>query len=604
MNQFRDTIICSVCLLIAASLFFVAGQQLDDINTQRHEMKLIMNQPLENAPPSLAFATVAMGAFRGLVVDILWMRADKLKEDGKFFDAKQLAEWISVLQPRFATVWEFHAWNMAYNISVAIPASQPEQRWQWVRNGYELLRDKGIQYNPKSILLYRELGRIFQHKMGGISDDAHKYYKIQFAREIGPIIGQFTDADIVQLMETPKTWDALVADPNIARFVKAMQTADPAFSDDGEVFVDSYFALLDNADRFAPDANRVLDSYIASQEEPNTLDAFDDFARADVLKRTWKMDVGLMHEVNRKFGPVDFKDPNKVLTLDWCHPDSHAIYWAALGLKLGAEQEERELDASEVNTDRIILHSLQNLFRYGKIHFYPRAIYPTLEDGSQATEPEFIVDAFLRPDLRMFDHYNDAVSAVLEKYKDDRIRLESLGNGYRNMLKNAVLSFYQARITGQALRIYKILQDTFPRPEFTVPLEEFARNRFLEEMRETFGINDAREQISALLKDSYYLYALQEDDEAIGRQELAVQLREYFMAEYGEENKTRVTLPPMGELHLLSMQDFLEDQNYPDYLKQNYVARLQYQQPEAFKTFQKWMEKQQANQPSSRPPEK
>ena len=129
-----------------------------------------------------------MGAFRGLVVDILWMRADKLKEEGQFFDARQLAEWITKLQPRFAAVWEFHAWNMAYNISVAIPATQPEQRWRWVKNGYELLRDEGIPLNPKSIPLYRELGRIFQHKLGGVSDDAQEYYKLQFAEEIGPLL--------------------------------------------------------------------------------------------------------------------------------------------------------------------------------------------------------------------------------------------------------------------------------------------------------------------------------------------------------------------------------------------------------------------------------
>ncbi len=139
-------------------------------------------------PPSLAFATVAMGAFRGLVVDILWMRADKLKEEGQFFDARQLAEWITKLQPRFAAVWEFHAWNMAYNISVAIPATQPEQRWRWVKNGYELLRDEGIPLNPKSIQLYRELARIFQHKLGGVSDDCQEYYKLQFAEEIGPLL--------------------------------------------------------------------------------------------------------------------------------------------------------------------------------------------------------------------------------------------------------------------------------------------------------------------------------------------------------------------------------------------------------------------------------
>jgi len=108
-----------------------AGMQLDFINSQREDMDLIIDKP-ENVPPSLAFATVATGAFRGLAVDALWMRADRLKEEGQFFDARQLAEWITTLQPRFASVWEFHAWNMAYNISVAIPATQPDQRWQWV----------------------------------------------------------------------------------------------------------------------------------------------------------------------------------------------------------------------------------------------------------------------------------------------------------------------------------------------------------------------------------------------------------------------------------------------------------------------------------------
>jgi len=155
--RLRDIIICSVCVVIAAVLLICAGMQLDYINSQRKQMGLVINEPLENAPPSLAFATIATGAFRGLAVDILCMRAEALKEKGQFFDARQLAEWITTLQPRFASVWIFHAWNMAYNISVTIPATQPEQRWRWVKNGYELLRDQGIELNPKSIQLYHEL---------------------------------------------------------------------------------------------------------------------------------------------------------------------------------------------------------------------------------------------------------------------------------------------------------------------------------------------------------------------------------------------------------------------------------------------------------------
>ncbi|MHC4739242.1 MAG: hypothetical protein ACYS9Y_10100, partial [Planctomycetota bacterium] len=71
--RLRDTIIRFICIILAIGLLIIAGMQLDYINSQRQQMKLISNEPLENAPPSLAFATVAMDAFRGLVVDILWL---------------------------------------------------------------------------------------------------------------------------------------------------------------------------------------------------------------------------------------------------------------------------------------------------------------------------------------------------------------------------------------------------------------------------------------------------------------------------------------------------------------------------------------------------
>lgn len=585
-----DITVCVIAVLVGLGLLFVANLQLDDINQQRVDMNLVVNEPLENAPPSLAFATVAMGAFRGLVVDILWIRADTLKEEGKFFDARQLAEWISTLQPRFASVWEFNAWNMAYNISVAIPASQPEQRWRWVRNGYELLRDKGIPYNPKSISLYREMGRIFQHKIGGISDDVHKYYKIQLAREIGPVVAGLGPDFFEASITCPKTWDEFIADANERSLVSQFQQADPAFTTEGD-FVKSYLSLLQDVRRFSPDANEVLMANIKS----SALRKLDLFARVYELQHTWKMDVSIMKEVNERFGPVDFNDPNRVTVLDWRHPDVHAIYWATAGLKLAAQEDDRQLTTDELNTDRIIMHSLQNLFRYGKLHFYrfpdPRQ---SSDDKTSSEQPRYVTDVFLRPDLGMFDRYNDAVLALLDKYKDDPGRLTSLKNGHRNMLKNAVLTFYQERLYGEALRIYKELQTRYPRPEFKVSLAEFARNRFMEEIKEVFGINDAREQITALLTESWYLYAIGSDNEAYGRQELAKQLRDHFLEEFGTEQGNRITMPSMNELYFVSAMDFLNDSRYPLYLRQNFQARLYREQPELYKQFQKRMEQEQS----------
>src|SRR6266853_1021609 len=103
-------------------------------------------EPLENSPPLVAFTTVALGGFRGIIADVLWLRATELQKDGKYFELVQLADWITKLEPRFAQVWAFHAWNMAYNVSVLF--NDPPDRWRWVRQGIVLLRDEGLKYNP------------------------------------------------------------------------------------------------------------------------------------------------------------------------------------------------------------------------------------------------------------------------------------------------------------------------------------------------------------------------------------------------------------------------------------------------------------------------
>jgi hypothetical protein len=144
-------------------------------------------EPLENAPPMLAFTTVALGSFRGLIANALWIRANELQMEDKFFEQVQLADWITKLEPHFVQVWLVQAWNMAYNISVKF--REPADRWRWVRNGIELLRDQGIPYNPKEALVYRELAWFFQHKMGQNMDEAHMFYKYAWAAEMTKLFG-------------------------------------------------------------------------------------------------------------------------------------------------------------------------------------------------------------------------------------------------------------------------------------------------------------------------------------------------------------------------------------------------------------------------------
>ena len=178
-----------ILLLLLAALLLVSIAPIQSaMNRDRKTLGITRTEPLENAPPVLAFTTVALGGFRGLISNALWIRANDLQEEDKFFEMAQLADWITKLEPHFVQVWLVQAWNMAYNISVKFK-DWPD-RWRWVSRGVELLRDQGLKYNPNETLIYRELAWFFQHKMGQNLDDASVYYKQQWANEMAVVFAK------------------------------------------------------------------------------------------------------------------------------------------------------------------------------------------------------------------------------------------------------------------------------------------------------------------------------------------------------------------------------------------------------------------------------
>lgn len=182
MNGWAQRIGVVVLVVVSAGSVWWAGRQHEPLLAMRRSYRLNWADPLENAPPLVAFTSVALGGFRGILADLLWLRASRLQQEKKYFELVQLADWITKLEPRFALVWAFHGWNMAYNISVLFDS--PVDRWRWVKHGIELMRDQGLYYNPGDAQLHRELGWIFQHKLGNILDQAHPYYKRQWAMEM------------------------------------------------------------------------------------------------------------------------------------------------------------------------------------------------------------------------------------------------------------------------------------------------------------------------------------------------------------------------------------------------------------------------------------
>lgn len=188
----RSGVVQVVAVLLCGALLYGASTFAPSINRGRAALNMLASEkPEENAPPEYAFAIQALGAFRSLITDVAFIRAEEFKSQGRYYDAMQLHNWICKLQPRFPSVWEYCAWNMAWNISVT--TYTPEERWNWVYNGVKLLRDEGLKFNPRAVNLYKQLAWIFNNKMSESVDEFHQDYKRNWAWRMHLLLGPAPD---------------------------------------------------------------------------------------------------------------------------------------------------------------------------------------------------------------------------------------------------------------------------------------------------------------------------------------------------------------------------------------------------------------------------
>ena len=183
-----DRAVQAVAAVVVAACVAASAFLAPVVQQQRRDLQLdFTSQTRGGSKPTYAVLAAGLGSFRGLAVNALWYRAEMEKRAKRFKEANNLARWITELQPRFPNVWQFHAWNLAYNVSVE--TFTPQERWGWVKSGMELLRDEGIRWNPSSSMLYHELAWILFHKIGGNTDDMNWFYKAEMAREWQEVLG-------------------------------------------------------------------------------------------------------------------------------------------------------------------------------------------------------------------------------------------------------------------------------------------------------------------------------------------------------------------------------------------------------------------------------
>ena len=497
MNRFRNmTLILALLLVTALVLFGIRGMERHLDRTIDSE-RLRFSGAVSDAPPAVAFTTMAMGSFRGLLADVLWLRSETLKSKKNYFEMVQLARWITDLQPNYSGGTVYLAWNLAYNISVT--SSDFEDRWYWVNEGIKLIRDKALLYNPDDPLLYKELSWIFLHKLGNLMDDANLYYKNQLATQMTNILGS-----------TTPDWEKLASAPaNQAEFMKI-------YPEDSEFWVAVKKAGYNNYDELftafmtpvkaaLPDTLRLY----LNQEQFNILEGF---FRAELLRKRLKLDPVKMVAIDRKYGKMD-----------WRVPESQALYWAETGI----EKSIANSGKPEINCIRIVSHALQSAFRSGRLL--------TMDADGKYIQ--------MVPNLNLADSAYKAFEAGEAEFSGS-----GAGNSFRsakiNYLKDAIpLIYINGNITKAQEFFDKLVAIDGPQKRRT--LDEFVMVEYAEDVRDA-DIKKASGVVSGLIQRAIFNMLIGNREAAVANERLA----RYIHHAYSLKNKDvkRNTLPPYNEI--------------------------------------------------------
>lgn len=153
-------------LAVMLLAFVVSGVIQRRVEERRIAANLTWSDPQKRA---LEVGFLALGGFRGILADVLWVRAIRHQESARYYELKLLCDMILQLQPTFTQVIAFQSYNMSYNL--AYRSESGEDRWYWIRAGLTTL-EKGLERNYRNYGLWFELGyqyfdRLGDVKMGG-----------------------------------------------------------------------------------------------------------------------------------------------------------------------------------------------------------------------------------------------------------------------------------------------------------------------------------------------------------------------------------------------------------------------------------------------------
>lgn len=157
----------------------------------------------------------ALGGFRAIVANLLWISLTKSWEDQTWTRVRTLADFAVTLQPRVLFFWENGAWHLAWNASVSVvkyaEEGKSEERKQfesrkWIDAGIDML-ERGIRANPEKYGLYLRMAELYWQRLEDYEKSA-EYYRLALERPGAP---SYTDRFIGYALEKAGKYEESLA---------------------------------------------------------------------------------------------------------------------------------------------------------------------------------------------------------------------------------------------------------------------------------------------------------------------------------------------------------------------------------------------------------
>ncbi|TWU62878.1 IRE (iron responsive element) [Crateriforma conspicua] len=177
----RKILYLGVLVVMLVPLFLLGqpatgkGDRAGQLAEMRERFNIAESDLGEISPASETMKLASLG-MRGVASTLLWNKAHDFSVRHEWDRLKATLNNIALLQPHFDRVWEFQAWNLAYNVSSEF--DDYRQRYNMVGEGTDYLT-RGVKQNRHASRLVWYTGWFYGQKLG--MSDERKQFRELFA---------------------------------------------------------------------------------------------------------------------------------------------------------------------------------------------------------------------------------------------------------------------------------------------------------------------------------------------------------------------------------------------------------------------------------------